>query len=71
MRKRTWKATKGHHIVPKQTWTAPIHEVLYDDLTVPLSGEEHVQMHRDIKEVGVPGSLARYDVRRWTKRRKS
>lgn len=52
MQKRTWPDTKGHHVVPRESWTAPIHEALFENFTIPLSGEEHVQMHRDIAEGG-------------------
>ena len=73
MRKTTWPNTKGHHILPHapKYRRTPLSEALHNESPkIPLSGEEHVQMHRDIKEVGPIGSLARYDRRRLAKRRK-
>lgn len=70
MPQRTWKDTKGHHVFPKNV-RREVPGRSYDKFTIPLSGKEHVEIHRDIKEYSVIGSLARLDLRRWSKRRKS
>jgi hypothetical protein len=61
-----WKASKdgkqGHHPLPKKTQKQAFGRV-YDNTTVRVSPEDHQKMHRDIKEVGPIGSLARQDIR--------
>lgn len=37
---------------------------VYDDTTVRVTPEDHQKMHRDEKEVGPIGSLARQDIRK-------
>jgi hypothetical protein len=69
MGKKTWPPTKGHHWVPENSRWGKQHRKLWEDtykeFTTPMSGEEHVQTHRDEREVGPIGSVARYDLRRW------
>jgi len=69
MGKGTWPPTKGDHWIPENSSWAKQHRKLWDAVykkfTTPMSGEEHVQRHRDEREVGPIGSVARYDVRRW------
>lgn len=61
-----WKAAKdgkqAHHILPKKAQKQAFGRE-YDDTTVRVSPEDHRKMHRDIKEVGPIGSLARQDIR--------
>jgi hypothetical protein len=64
MGKQTWKPGNHHPIEQKSNFATEnpkLYEAAYKDLTIPLSGEEHVQAHRDIKEVGRIGSVARID----------
>ena len=71
MPKKTWKDTKGHHLVPQaQTKKSPIQKEMWGDITVPMSGEDHVQMHKDIREVGPIGGLARYERNQLLKNKK-
>lgn len=63
MAKRTWK-DGDHHIIPKENWTTDLEEHLFDDMTIHLSGEDHVQIHRDEREVGPYGSLTRHAKRK-------
>jgi len=42
---------------------------IVNDNTIPLSGEEHVQIHRDIDEIGAFGALARREIRKALKRK--
>jgi hypothetical protein len=62
-----WKAGKdgkqGHHPLPKATQKKALGRV-YDDTTMRVTPEEHQKMHRDEKEVGPIGSLARHDIRK-------
>lgn len=62
-KKRTWSGQ--HHWVPRANWTTPLEKELFDDFTTDLEHQEHVQTHRDEREVGPIGSIARYDMRRW------
>jgi hypothetical protein len=61
-----WKAAKdgkqAHHTLPKKTQKQVLGRV-YSNTTVRVSPEDHQKMHRDIKEVGPIGSLARQDIR--------
>jgi len=70
MAKRTWPDTKGHHWFDKED-RKHVPGGAYDNFTTPMPGEEHVQTHRDKREVGVIGSIARYDRRRCLKGRRS
>ena len=63
MAKGTWSGE--HHWVPRKNWTVPLDEELFDNIKTYLEHEEHVQTHRDEREVGPIGSIARYDMRRW------
>ena len=71
MGKNTWKPGK-HHPIPEGSDFAKENPKLYDatykNLTIDMSGEEHVQAHRDEREVGPIGSIARYDKRRLQKK---
>lgn len=62
-----WKSGNHHWIPQKGKW-AKEHPNLYDEtynnFTTHLPGEEHQQVHRDEKEVGPIGSVARHDIRR-------
>lgn len=61
-----WKAGKhgrqGHHPLPKAAQKKALGRV-YDDTTVRVTPKDHQKMHRDEKEVGPIGSLARQDRR--------
>lgn len=63
-----WK-DGNHHWVPRQGQWAKQNRDLwdeaYDPFTEYLSGEEHQRVHRDEREVGPIGSIARYDLRLW------
>jgi len=62
-----WKAGKdgkqGHHILPKRAQKKALGHV-YDDTAVRVTPKEHQKMHREEKEVGPIGSLARHDIRK-------
>lgn len=66
-----WKADRDgkqkHHSLPKKAQKQALGRV-YDHTTVRVSPEDHQKMHRDIKEVGPIGSLARQDMRRAQRR---
>jgi len=68
-----WKAGKdgkqGHHPLPKATQEKALGSV-YDDTTVRVTPKDHQKMHRDEKEVGPIGSLARQDRRGLQRNRK-
>jgi len=61
-----WKAGKdgkqGHHPLPKRVQKKTLGYV-YDDRTVRITPNDHQKMHRDEREVGSIGSLARQHVR--------
>ncbi|GEM_PF-3284910 len=67
MGKGTWKPG-NHHPIPQKsdfaTENPKLYAATYKNLTIPLSGEEHVEAHSDIKEVGRIGSIARIDKRK-------
>jgi hypothetical protein len=69
MPKRTWKDGRHHWFDKNDRKYVP--GGAYDNCTTPMPGEEHVQAHRDKREVGVIGSIARYDLRRWLGRHRS
>jgi len=62
-----WKAGKdgmqGHHPLSKKAQKKALGRV-YDDTTVRVTPEDHQKIHRDEREVGPIGSLARQDIRR-------
>ena len=66
-----WKAgedgNQAHHLVPKKVQKQALGRV-YDETTVRVSPEDHQKMHRDIREVGPIGSLARQDIRKAQRR---
>ena len=66
-----WKAGKdgkqGHHPLPKKVQKQALGRV-YDDTTVRVSPEDHRKMHRDEREVGPIGSIARQDIRKTQRR---
>jgi len=68
-----WKAGKdgkqGHHWLPKRVQKKALGKV-YDETTVRVSPEDHKKMHRDEREVGPIGSLARQDIRKAQRRSK-
>ena len=67
LNKPTWKRGAHHPIEHKSDFAKEnpkLYEATYNNFTIPLSGEEHVQAHRDIKEVGRVGSVARIDKKR-------
>ena len=55
---------QGHHPLPKHTQKKTFGNV-YDDTTVRVTPEDHQQMHKDIREVGPIGSVARQDIRKF------
>jgi hypothetical protein len=64
LNKPTWKPGAHHPVEQKSDFAKnnpKLYEATYKNFTIPLSGEEHVQTHRDIKEVGRAGSVARID----------
>jgi hypothetical protein len=66
--KNTWKSTKGHHWMDNPTRDEiPFGQELYSDFTTPMSGEEHVQAHRDTKKHGVIGAISRFELGKWDK----
>jgi len=68
-----WKAGKdgkqGHHPLPKRAQKKTL-GYAYDDRTVRITPKEHQKMHRDEREVGPIGSLARHDMRKALRRSK-
>lgn len=73
MSKMPWKAGKdgkqGHHPLPKRVQKKTL-GYTYDDRTVRITPKEHQKMHRDEREVGPIGSLARHDMRKALRRSK-
>ena len=71
--KMPWKAGKdgrqGHHPLPKKDQKKALGRV-YDDTTIRVTPEEHQRIHRDEREVGPIGSLARQDIRKALRRSK-
>jgi hypothetical protein len=67
MPKKTWAYTNGHHWFDKKDRNNVPGEA-YDRFTTPMTGEEHVQAHRDKREVGVIGSIVRFEWRDLSKR---
>ncbi len=61
----TWKPGR-HHSVPRKNSNTPLEEVVFDsdEFIIPLSGEDHVAIHRDEREVGPFGSLIRQSKRK-------
>lgn len=68
-----WKAGKdgkqGHHPLPKATQKKAL-GLVYDDATIRVTPEDHQKIHRDEKEVGPIGSLARQDRRELRRNKK-
>ena len=65
--KKTWKGG-DHHILPKSIQKKNFSR-LVNDTTIHVSGEEHVKLHRDVKEIGPYGALARHEIRKALKRK--
>lgn len=62
MLKGTWLDTKGHHWIDVSTQRGkPYMEAAYRNYTTPMTRPQHVQAHRNGKEVGPMGAIARYD----------
>ena len=68
-----WRGGKdgkqGHHPLPKRNQKR-VFGYVYDDTTVRVRPEDHQKMHRDEREVGPIGSLARQDKRNALRRSK-
>lgn len=65
MAKKTWRDTRGHHWMDKPLRTCyRLWETVYSDFTTPMSGEEHVQAHRDTRKYGIMGTISRFQARR-------
>ena len=61
MSEQTWLDTKGHHWFNKHAREEmALIDIVYGDVTTPMKGREHVQAHRDAKEVGRIGAVARF-----------
>jgi hypothetical protein len=61
MTKHTWSDTKGHHWFDKNArQEMPLIYIAYGDFTTPMKGAEHVQAHRNTKEVGRIGAIAKF-----------
>ncbi|GAH02440.1 unnamed protein product [marine sediment metagenome] len=67
MAKKTWK-DGDHHILPKRIQKKNFSKIV-NETTIPVSGEEHVKIHRDIKDIGPFGALARHEIRKVSKRK--
>ena len=69
-----WRAGKdgkqGHHVLPEHEQRKALGHV-YDETKVRVTPEDHQKMHRDEKEVGPIGSLARQDRRELQRSKKS
>lgn len=69
MGERTW-LPGNHHWVPRESIWAKQHRKLWDkvydrdEFKTHMSGQEHVQAHRDEREVGAIGSLSLYELRK-------
>lgn len=63
MARKTWKDSE-HHLLPKSIQRKTSGQV-WNNRTVPLSGERHVQAHRDIRKYSVIGHIARLDLDEW------
>ena len=68
-----WKAGKdrkqGHHPLPKRVQKKTLGHV-YDDTTVGVPPKDHQKIHRDEREIGPIGSLARHEIRKALRRSK-
>jgi len=53
---------QGHHLLPKHEQRKALGHV-YDETKVRVTPEDHQKIHRDEREVGPIGSLARQDIR--------
>lgn len=61
MSKHTWSDTKGHHWFDKHAREEmPLIDIAYGDFTTPMKGAQHVQAHRDTKDIGRIGAVARF-----------
>ena len=68
MAKKTWEDGK-HHILPKRVQKKYFGRIV-NETTVPVTGKDHVKLHRDIKEAGPYGALARHEIRKALKRKR-
>jgi len=61
----TW--TGDHHWVPRRGhWGKDyplLWDELYEDITTHLEHDEHVQVHRDTKELGPAGAISKWWLR--------
>jgi hypothetical protein len=62
MSKNTWKDA-DHHIMPKEI-QRELFGTIVNDTTIEVTGAEHVQLHRDISEIGAFAALARHEARK-------
>ena len=67
----TWKPTTGNHWINNtgdniagKRRDVPILEAAYGKYTTPMSGSTHVKAHRDARECGPIGAVARYTMDR-------
>lgn len=65
--KNTWKDGE-HHPLPKSVQKKYFGRIV-NDRTIHVSGEDHVKIHRDIKEIGPYGALARHEIRKALRRK--
>ena len=62
----TWKAGNHHWInnigdnIAGKRKSVPLLKAAYDKYTTPMSGSTHVKAHRDAKQCGPIGAVARY-----------
>lgn len=65
MSQRTWRDTKGHQWFDKRARDEiPLIEVAHGGFTTPMKGWQHVAAHRDTRQFGRIGAVARYDINR-------
>jgi len=53
----------NHHWYPTSMQGTPILEAMFGEFTTHLSAMDHIEAHRNLKEYGVIGSIARQDLR--------
>ena len=60
--KKTWR-DGDHHILPKKTQKKLFSRIV-NETTIHVTGEEHVKLHQDIREIGPYGTLTRHEIRK-------
>lgn len=65
MSKGTWRDGEHHYFDKHAREEMLLIEVAYGNSTIDMKGPQHVKFHRNTREFGRIGAVARYDLELW------